>query len=84
MTTVTTTATVVPWGEVQPGWVVLSRGQIVTICDVWSNWEKGVGLLVECPATTTREAHTEHREEHVDSLTAVISRAAEQGGEASQ
>ncbi|MEU6709951.1 hypothetical protein ABZ897_00615 [Nonomuraea sp. NPDC046802] len=85
MSAETITAAVVPWGQVEPGWVVLSRGQIVTVREVWQNWEKGVGLLVDCPASPAREEHVEHREEHADSLTAVISRvAAPQDGEVSR
>lgn len=85
MSAETITADVVPWGQVEPGWVVLSRGQIVTVREVWANWERGVGLLVLCPAISDREEHVEHREEHVDDLTAVISRAdVRQSGEASR
>lgn len=85
MSAETIAAVIVPWAELQPGWVVLSRGQIVTVREVWSNWEKGVGMLVVCSATPVREEHVEHREEHADDLTAVISRvAAPQDGEVSR
>ena len=78
----TQAAQIVRWGDIKAGDVVLSSGEIVTVREVWSTWEEGIGYSAMVPASPERAEHTSHREAHVDALTAVISRAAsEQGGE---